>query len=75
VLITVLATVGGILVVGVGGGLIGPMRQRWEKVLNSAEQEAAKVRTETATTAPTATTGPIATGNGAAPHPEPAGRA
>ena len=30
VLITVLATVGGILVVGVGGGLIGPMRNRWE---------------------------------------------
>lgn len=30
VLITVLATVGGILVVGVGGGLISPMRSRWE---------------------------------------------
>lgn len=30
VLITVLATVGGILVVGVGGGLIAPMRGRWE---------------------------------------------
>lgn len=34
VLITVLATVGGILVVGVGGGLIGPMRSRWEGWLN-----------------------------------------
>lgn len=67
VLITVLATVGGILIVGVGGGLIGPMRQRWEKVLDSAEQEAAKVRTETAPTA--------AAGNGTAPHPEPAGQA
>lgn len=64
VLITVLATVGGILVVGVGGGLIAPMRQRWEKVLNSAEQEAAKVRTE-----------PAPVSNGTAPHPEPAGRA
>lgn len=66
VLITVLATVGGILIVGVGGGLIGPMRQRWEKVLSSAEQEATKVRTETA---------PTATGNGTVPHPEPTGQA
>jgi hypothetical protein len=40
VLITVLATVGGILVVGVGGGLITPMRQRWERWLDHAEQEA-----------------------------------
>ncbi|MDN5857876.1 MAG: hypothetical protein L0H84_04565 [Pseudonocardia sp.] len=39
VLITVLATVGGILIVGVGGGLIAPMRSRWEKVLDRAEQE------------------------------------
>lgn len=39
VLITVLATVGGILVVGVGGGLISPMRSRWERVLERAEQE------------------------------------
>ncbi|MCL2615023.1 MAG: hypothetical protein FWD95_17550 [Nocardioidaceae bacterium] len=30
VLIAVLATIGGILVVGVGGGLIMPMRDRWE---------------------------------------------
>lgn len=30
VLITVLATIGGIAVVGVGGGLIAPMRSRWE---------------------------------------------
>jgi hypothetical protein len=40
VLITVLATVGGILVVGVGGGLITPLRQRWERWLSHAEQEA-----------------------------------
>ena len=40
VLITVLATVAGILIVGVGGGLVGPMRQRWERVLDRAEQEA-----------------------------------
>jgi hypothetical protein len=42
VLITVLATVAGILIVGVGGGLIGPMRQRWERLLTKAEQEAPK---------------------------------
>jgi hypothetical protein len=30
VLVAVLATVGGILVVGVGGGLIGPMSRRWD---------------------------------------------
>ena len=39
VLITVLATVGGILIVGVGGGLIAPMRQRWERILDGAERE------------------------------------
>lgn len=40
-LITVLATVGGILVVGVGGGLIGPMRSRWEGWLNQISADAA----------------------------------
>lgn len=39
VLITILATIGGILVVGVGGGLIHPMRERWERMLNQAEAE------------------------------------
>lgn len=37
VLITVLATIGGILVVGAGGGLIKPMQQRWERWLGAAE--------------------------------------
>jgi hypothetical protein len=44
VLITVLATVGGILVVGVGGGLIRPMQQRWERWLARAEEEAPQAR-------------------------------
>ncbi|MFF1393020.1 hypothetical protein ACFVZD_04250 [Streptomyces sp. NPDC058287] len=44
VLIAALAAVVGIVVVGVGGGLIVPMRQRWERMLNSAEQETAKAR-------------------------------
>lgn len=39
VLITVLATIGGIAVVGVGGGLIRPMQQRWEGWLGRAEAE------------------------------------
>jgi hypothetical protein len=46
VLITVLATVAGILIVGVGGGLITPMRQRWETILNKAEQEAPRAAAE-----------------------------
>ncbi|MDH6707907.1 hypothetical protein P3T27_004644 [Kitasatospora sp. MAA19] len=44
VLIAALATITGVLVVGVGGGLIMPMRQRWERWLDNAEQESAKLR-------------------------------
>ncbi|MGI5246121.1 mechanosensitive ion channel family protein [Dactylosporangium sp. CA-139066] len=43
VLIAVLATIGGVLVVGVGGGLIRPMQQRWEGWLGRIEQEAPEV--------------------------------
>ncbi|MBF6060693.1 hypothetical protein IU500_07870 [Nocardia terpenica] len=39
ILITVLATIGGVLVVGIGGGLIRPMQQRWEGWLNTMEGE------------------------------------
>ncbi|WP_157640951.1 mechanosensitive ion channel family protein [Longispora albida] len=39
VLIAVLATVGGILVVGMGGGMIRPMQGRWERWLGRAETE------------------------------------
>lgn len=39
VLVTVLATVAGVIVVGVGGGMIRPMQQRWERWLGRAEQE------------------------------------
>jgi hypothetical protein len=39
VLITVLATIGGIAVVGVGGGLVRPMQARWDRWLNRAEAE------------------------------------
>ena len=41
---TVLAIIAGVTIVGVGGGLIGPMRQRWEKMLSSAETETSKIK-------------------------------
>lgn len=44
ILITVLATLGGILVVGVGGGMIRPMQQRWENWLSGLEQEIPAVK-------------------------------
>ncbi|WP_304451747.1 hypothetical protein [Nocardiopsis sp. YSL2] len=46
VLIAVLATVGGILVVGVGGGLIRPMQSRWAQWLDMAERETSKITEE-----------------------------
>lgn len=46
VLIAVLATVGGILIVGVGGGLIRPMQERWEGWLSRAELEAPQARAQ-----------------------------
>ncbi len=48
VLVAVLATVGGIIVVGVGGGLIKPMQHRWEGYLNKAEAESGNIRQEVA---------------------------
>ena len=44
VLIAVLATLAGVLIVGVGGGLIKPMQARWESYLTTAEAEAPKVK-------------------------------
>ena len=48
VLIAALATVAGVIIVGVGGGLVRPMQDRWERLLNRAETEstlaAAKMR-------------------------------
>ncbi|MFF8383996.1 mechanosensitive ion channel family protein [Streptomyces kanasensis] len=45
VLYAVLAAAAGILIVGVGGGAIVPMRQRMERWMSAAEQESAKART------------------------------
>ncbi|WP_181723402.1 mechanosensitive ion channel family protein [Nocardia gipuzkoensis] len=44
ILVTVLATIGGILVVGVGGGMIRPMQQRWENWLSGLEEQMPAVR-------------------------------
>jgi hypothetical protein len=45
ILITILATLGAILAIGVGGGLVRPMQSRWERVLNAAEQETSRQMT------------------------------
>jgi hypothetical protein len=82
VLIAVLATLGGIAVVGVGGGLVRPMQQRWERWLDNVEREIPAMRAQrrsasagtaavgagSASTAPTGTgpTGAAGTGVGGA---------
>ena len=48
VLIAVLATIAGILIVGVGGGLVRPMQSRWESYLTKAEAEVPRIRQEAA---------------------------
>jgi len=53
ILIAILATVGGVIVVGAGGGLIKPMQHRWESYLSKAEDEAPRIR-EHASQAPSA---------------------
>ena len=62
VLIAVLATVGGILVVGVGGGLIGPMARRWDGWLDqlSADTKGNGARAAAPAAAPAAPTAPPA---------------
>ncbi|MFF3288317.1 hypothetical protein [Streptomyces sp. NPDC003023] len=44
VLWAVLAAISGIMIVGVGGGLIGPMRERWERWLATAEAESGRAK-------------------------------
>jgi hypothetical protein len=44
VLIAVLATMAGILIVGVGGGLVKPMQRRWEGWLERAAAESQAIR-------------------------------
>jgi len=44
VLIAVLATIAGILIVGVGGGLVRPMQGRWDRWLDRMAAESAVIR-------------------------------
>jgi hypothetical protein len=44
VLVATLATVAGILIVGVGGGLVRPMARRWDRWLDRAEVESRAIR-------------------------------
>ncbi|GAA4662659.1 mechanosensitive ion channel family protein [Gordonia humi] len=46
VLVAVLATIGGVIVVGVGGGLIRPMQARWETALDKVAEEIPARRAE-----------------------------
>ncbi|GGO63966.1 mechanosensitive ion channel family protein [Nonomuraea cavernae] len=39
VLITVLATIGAIAAIGIGGGLVRPMQQRWDRWLGNIEEQ------------------------------------
>ena len=50
VLVAILATVAGVIIVGVGGGLIKPMQHRWEGYLSKAEAEAPRIKQEAADT-------------------------
>ena len=49
ILITVLAIIAGVVIVGAGGGAIKPMQNRWERWLNTAEQEASNLSGRTST--------------------------
>lgn len=46
-----LAIIVGVSIVGIGGGLVMPMRSRWEAALGRIEQEAPKVKEQIETTA------------------------
>lgn len=46
VLITVLATIGAVIAIGFGGGLIRPMQERWERWLGHMERQAPQMRAQ-----------------------------
>jgi hypothetical protein len=48
-LIAVLATVAGVVIVGVGGGLVRPMQSRWEGWLDKASTESAAIKEQART--------------------------
>jgi hypothetical protein len=62
ILVAFLATIAGILVVGVGGGLIRPMQSRWEGWLVAADRERRQVRGSSSTHVEATTAGdPVTT--------------
>jgi hypothetical protein len=46
VLVAVLATIAGVIIVGVGGGLVRPMQDMWQRWLSTLERESVNVRDE-----------------------------
>lgn len=42
VLYAALATIGAILAIGIGGGAVKPMQERWERILTNAERETSR---------------------------------
>ncbi|GAA3194019.1 mechanosensitive ion channel family protein [Nonomuraea roseoviolacea] len=46
VLITVLATIGAIIAIGVGGGMVRPMQERWDRWLAHVESQAPQARAQ-----------------------------
>jgi len=71
ILITVLAIIGGVIIVGVGGGLIKPMQNRWDGWLNAAAQEAGNLTGRTATSTTTTTAWPSPNQPGTDPYAGP----
>jgi hypothetical protein len=46
VLVAVLATIAGVIIVGVGGGLVRPMQDTWQRWLSTLQRESVNVRDE-----------------------------
>lgn len=60
--IAVLATLAGILIVGVGGGLVQPMQERWERGLARLEDEAPRAREQFESNRPAPAAEPVTVG-------------
>ena len=60
-LYTVFAAVAGVIIVGVGGGLIKPMQNRWENMLNKADQEKDKIKAQSSSSSDVYPTDPAYT--------------
>ena len=55
VLYTALAIIAGVTIVGVGGGLIKPMQQRWDGMLDRASTEAQQIKQTASSSSPSST--------------------